>query len=317
MLGFRQLDYRHKQWGYFLLDFCYFAQLTQAVQIALLPGNCALAKVNFAFATGPLFAAVLLWRNSLVFHDQEKVVTVWVHVLPGWLAYAARWQDTSLSSDAGGGGGGGAHFKGRLAALGRCEPFGAGDYGRSLGLYAAWQLLYFIKTEVCARVRFEWRRSKLDSGADGVPILGSCLRALFSHSFCLIFCLRFLVQPVLACGASFAGAGRSLPGRAPRGADEPPLARPRHTAARAPGRARPPPTDWRHGTKARRRECRREHWSSIWSLQGGSVSARKCSCRLHRQLSSRYHCTERGASTLRQCISPKQVAHAHAAAPDS
>ena len=139
MLATRIPDYRHKRFGYFLFDFCYFANATQFIQLVGFPSNCALFKVNFAFAMGPLCAAVILWRNSLVFHDHEKVITVWIHVLPSWLVYATRWQDGSGT------------FKGRMAALGNCEAFGVADYVRSLAGYALWQALYFIKTEVLDR----------------------------------------------------------------------------------------------------------------------------------------------------------------------
>jgi hypothetical protein len=76
MMAARVPDYRHKRWSYFLLDFCYFANLCCLLQVLVAPSSCAFFKVNFAFAVGPLCAAVILWRNSLVFHDHDKVRSV-------------------------------------------------------------------------------------------------------------------------------------------------------------------------------------------------------------------------------------------------
>ena len=94
--------------------------------------------MNFAFAMGPLNAAVVLWRNSLVFHDREKVITVWIHLLPSWFAYASKWQEADPDSA----------FSGRMASLENCSPLGLMDVATALMVYALWQALYFWKTEV-------------------------------------------------------------------------------------------------------------------------------------------------------------------------
>lgn len=41
--------------------------------IFLLPRDCRLLKIIFMYSMGPLSWAVPLWRNSLVFHDVDKV----------------------------------------------------------------------------------------------------------------------------------------------------------------------------------------------------------------------------------------------------
>ena len=134
MIACRYPEYRFRKWGYFLLDFCYFAQVMNLTQAAFLPESCSLFKVNFAFALGPLACAVILWRNSLVFHDRDKVTTVYIHVFPSWLVYATRWITGGGTS--------------RLASLGTCPPFSAFDYFHATAWYVVWQALYFLKTEV-------------------------------------------------------------------------------------------------------------------------------------------------------------------------
>ena len=32
-----------------------------------------------------------MWRNSLVFHDVEKITSLYIHIFPGLLLYALRW----------------------------------------------------------------------------------------------------------------------------------------------------------------------------------------------------------------------------------
>jgi len=81
-----------------------------------------------------------------VFHDHEKVSTVWIHVLPSWLVYATRWQQTS--SIGGGVAAARGHIQDRLLGLDQCDAFSAGDFATSLAFYLLWQVLYFAKTEV-------------------------------------------------------------------------------------------------------------------------------------------------------------------------
>lgn len=91
LIVLRFLYYRGRKWHYFLLDFCYFAQVLCLLQVFVFPNSCALQKANFAFSNGPLAWAVPVWRNSLVFHSMDKVTSTLVHILPSWLMYTLRW----------------------------------------------------------------------------------------------------------------------------------------------------------------------------------------------------------------------------------
>ncbi len=70
-----------------------------------------------------------------MFHDHDKVTTVMIHILPSWLVIAIRFHTEETDA--------------RLGALSHCSAFGLGDYINALLGYAAWQFLYYIKTEVC------------------------------------------------------------------------------------------------------------------------------------------------------------------------
>ena len=43
--------------------------------------------VMFGIANGPLAWATYIFRNSLVFHDLDKMTSVYIHVLPLFLTY--------------------------------------------------------------------------------------------------------------------------------------------------------------------------------------------------------------------------------------
>jgi len=43
--------------------------------------------VMFGIANGPLAWATYIFRNSLVFHDADKMTSVYIHVLPLFLTY--------------------------------------------------------------------------------------------------------------------------------------------------------------------------------------------------------------------------------------
>ena len=74
-----------------MIDFCYFVIFCTLMNIFLVKSSSLFFKVCFIYANGPLTAAVLIWRNSLIFHDYDKIVTVYIHLLPSMLYYTLRW----------------------------------------------------------------------------------------------------------------------------------------------------------------------------------------------------------------------------------
>jgi hypothetical protein len=83
--------------------------------------------VTFIYTNGPLLWAVILWGNSLVFHDFDKISSVYIHLLPGGLFYTLRWF-MPMGAD--------------------CGPIVLSDFLWAIGGYLLWQQLYFLKTEV-------------------------------------------------------------------------------------------------------------------------------------------------------------------------
>lgn len=123
--------YRAEKWLYFLIDFCYFANLTCILGF-LLPKNVVLLQINFTFATGPLAWAIVAWRNSLVFHSIDKITSVYIHAFPLLLTFCIRWFPDGTNLDA--------------EALN--QGYSVYVMLLSVGLYLLWQVLYFLKTEM-------------------------------------------------------------------------------------------------------------------------------------------------------------------------
>lgn len=91
LFGVRLADYWFKKWHYYLFDFCYYANVLLLCHIWVLPKWKLLTKVTFAFNTGPLAWSVLAFRNSLVYHDLDKVTSLYLHFVPALVSWTMRW----------------------------------------------------------------------------------------------------------------------------------------------------------------------------------------------------------------------------------
>lgn len=90
LLIWRYITYNRRKYQYFLLDFCYTVNVLCYLHI-IFPSNRTLFEIAFVSASGPLAFAILAWRNSLVFHDVEKVTSLFIHIMPTLLMMQRRW----------------------------------------------------------------------------------------------------------------------------------------------------------------------------------------------------------------------------------
>ncbi|PCH41341.1 hypothetical protein WOLCODRAFT_137340 [Wolfiporia cocos MD-104 SS10] len=81
-LPLRVYMYKKRAWHYFLFDLCYYANILNFVYIWLVPTSPALFVACYCLSHGSLASAVITWRNSLVFHDFDKVTSLFIHVYP-------------------------------------------------------------------------------------------------------------------------------------------------------------------------------------------------------------------------------------------
>ncbi|KAJ4129975.1 hypothetical protein NW768_006947 [Fusarium equiseti] len=78
----RFFTYRRRGYHYFVADLCYFTNLLLALSIWVFPGSKRLFTASYCLAFGNNAVAIIMWRNSLVFHSFDKVTSLFIHIMP-------------------------------------------------------------------------------------------------------------------------------------------------------------------------------------------------------------------------------------------
>lgn len=78
----RLVTYHRKGYHYFLADLCYFVNVLMLLSIWAFPRSKRLFIATYCLAYGNNAVAIVMWRNSLVFHSMDKVVSLFIHVMP-------------------------------------------------------------------------------------------------------------------------------------------------------------------------------------------------------------------------------------------
>jgi len=91
LMVWRLITYSKDKYQLFMLDFCYFVNLSVAVQTAFFPTNINWYKANYILCMGPLMFAIIVWKNSLVFHSLDKLTSFFLHALPPLTVHLLRW----------------------------------------------------------------------------------------------------------------------------------------------------------------------------------------------------------------------------------
>ncbi|KIW71435.1 hypothetical protein PV04_03604 [Phialophora macrospora] len=78
----RAYTYHRKGYHYFLADLCYFVNLLDLLAIWAFPRSKRLLISAYCLAYGNNAVAIVMWRNSLVFHSMDKVVSLFIHIMP-------------------------------------------------------------------------------------------------------------------------------------------------------------------------------------------------------------------------------------------
>jgi len=127
----RFITYAQENWHLFMLDFCYFVNLSVTLQTAFFPDHLLWYKANYMLAMGPLMTAIMVWKNSLVFHSLDKLTSMFLHAFPPLTVHLFRWgliQNKHIKLE---------------DTLWDAESFGA-----AVGVYLVWQIGYWVFTEV-------------------------------------------------------------------------------------------------------------------------------------------------------------------------
>ncbi|XP_042055500.1 glycerophosphocholine acyltransferase 1-like [Salvia splendens] len=146
----RWIYYRYKKWHYYLLDFCYYANTIFLIMLLFCPRNEKLFMVCFSFAEGPLAWALIVWRCSLVFNSVDKIVSVFIHLLPGLVFFTIRWWDPvfleAMRPD-------GSTSRPSWPHTESKSYLWTWLFFVPLAVYIVWQILYFLIVDVLRRQR--------------------------------------------------------------------------------------------------------------------------------------------------------------------
>jgi len=144
LLPLRFYRYKKRDWHYFLFDLCYFVTILNFAFFWIFPSSPTLFIACYCLSHGSLASAVITWRNSLVFHDQDKVTSLFIHIYPPFSFTVIRHFYPNAE----------ARFP-ALLAVPVLDPLRA--LLISGGIYTIWQLLYwkFLLVD---------RREKIESG---------------------------------------------------------------------------------------------------------------------------------------------------------
>merc|ERR1712000_696123 len=144
LMVFRFASYHRMKWHYFMLDFCYYCQILLLFFIYWHSSHPIYFQFVFCLSNGPLAGAIVMWKNSLVFHDIDKMISLFIHIYPPIVTYCLRWWHSDsfvVCRDA------------------ECSISWTASFWMPLMLYSFWQALYIFKTELMDK-------KKLDSDAN-------------------------------------------------------------------------------------------------------------------------------------------------------
>mmetsp|Transcript_3425 Transcript_3425/g.3156 ORF Transcript_3425/g.3156 Transcript_3425/m.3156 type:complete len:237 (+) Transcript_3425:440-1150(+) len=97
MIPARFFYFRSLRYHYFLLDFCYWANLIIVLYLSVFRDNQILYNVALAFSTGPLLASVPIFNNAIVFHSLDKITSNFIHLSPSIALWALRTDSCSAN----------------------------------------------------------------------------------------------------------------------------------------------------------------------------------------------------------------------------
>ncbi|ATY66455.1 hypothetical protein A9K55_000857 [Cordyceps militaris] len=78
----RMFTYHRRGYHYFLADLCYFVNVLLMLSLWVFPSSKRLFTAAFCLAFGNNAVAIIMWRNSLVFHSFDKVTSLFIHIMP-------------------------------------------------------------------------------------------------------------------------------------------------------------------------------------------------------------------------------------------
>ncbi|SPN98847.1 probable Integral membrane protein [Cephalotrichum gorgonifer] len=200
LMPIRCFTYHRRGYHYFLADLCYFVNFLLMLSMWVFPTSTRLLISVFSLTFGNNAIAIMLWRNSLVFHSFDKVTSLFIHIMPCAALhcivhlYPADQQAIRFP----------AAFNMKNAAPGSPNAYGGlfSMLAWSSIPYAVWQLSYYFFITVRRREKiaagrptsFTWLRKSYSKVWIGKIVL-SLPNALQEPAFMLIqYCYAILTM---------------------------------------------------------------------------------------------------------------------------
>ncbi|KAG2425765.1 hypothetical protein HXX76_013391 [Chlamydomonas incerta] len=89
-LPYRVWSFTRRKWVFFLVDYCYFANLAAAAFLVWAPTHAGWEAAVYASCEGPLAGALVAWQCAWVMGSPDHIITVLMHSLPGLALFAHR-----------------------------------------------------------------------------------------------------------------------------------------------------------------------------------------------------------------------------------
>jgi len=112
------------------------------IYLYVIPNNSLLFEIIFTLTNGPLAFAVVMWRNSLVFHDLDKLTSVFIHLFPPLVSFCLRWYPLNENYSS-------------ICINSDCSIGFYDGFLYPLILYSIWQAMYTIQTEYIDKKKIE------------------------------------------------------------------------------------------------------------------------------------------------------------------
>ncbi|CAH8625043.1 unnamed protein product [Dicrocoelium dendriticum] len=93
----RTIHYRKANYLLFILDMCYIINILSLVFVWGVPTCHTIQMIQFGLANSHAYSGVFVYRNALVLHDFQKLVSCFIHVLPVLFSYLVRWYPSETS----------------------------------------------------------------------------------------------------------------------------------------------------------------------------------------------------------------------------
>lgn len=99
LMIFRIISYWRSKNILFMLGPCYFVDIYALIFIWAFPYSLEVLSVLFGLANSTVYSAIILFRNSFVFHNYDKMTSCFIHILPPLISYCVRWFPQRCTND--------------------------------------------------------------------------------------------------------------------------------------------------------------------------------------------------------------------------